>query len=303
MNKNYIRILISFTILFTLYNNLFSFPLTNQNLRIYQDVISSGGIAKGSSDKKIVLVSAFAQPALITHSVSSTGTIILAHGYFGGGMNYGLTVNYLKSTISNPSQRFLDTLKRIDGTATSPILMDKVEIIIKRLRDNKYFNGSGWVDKETWLKCNGTKLWYYNITRDIFDYGETYTIISRITDCTGAEERIGDGVTFTFIYSEDFKKSVACYPNPFKLSGSGNGKDTMTIEYYLPSDQKVNIAIYSINGELVKSFGKGVFKRKGLYRIQWDGKNDNGELVSNGVYMFIIQTESEEAIDKIVIIK
>ena len=65
------------------------------------------------------------------------------------------------------------------------------------------------------------------------------------------------------------------YPNPFT--------NFATIEYDVPTAQKVVIKIFNIRGQVVKTLVDEL-KGPGYYSVIWDGKNDNGEQVSSGVY-------------------
>lgn len=66
------------------------------------------------------------------------------------------------------------------------------------------------------------------------------------------------------------------YPNPFYNS--------TTIEFAIPDDEKIRLEIYDLRGNLVKSLIDSEFMSKGKYHIQWDGDNNLGQKVSNGIY-------------------
>ncbi|UCG93447.1 MAG: T9SS type A sorting domain-containing protein [candidate division WOR-3 bacterium] len=65
------------------------------------------------------------------------------------------------------------------------------------------------------------------------------------------------------------------YPNPFKTETS--------IYYQLPQANAVTIAIYNVSGQRIKTL---VNERKdaGFYTVRWDGKTQDDQRVSNGVY-------------------
>ena len=67
------------------------------------------------------------------------------------------------------------------------------------------------------------------------------------------------------------------YPNPFNPS--------TTIDYILPKDSDVNISIFNIKGQKVRTLVKNSFQ-KGKHSIVWNGKNDAGKSVSSGVYFY-----------------
>ena len=66
------------------------------------------------------------------------------------------------------------------------------------------------------------------------------------------------------------------YPNPFN--------NEVRIEFTLPNTQKVNLAIYNNQGQLVKTLIHNHTVLKGSFQIIWDGKDYNNVLLPNGTY-------------------
>ena len=69
---------------------------------------------------------------------------------------------------------------------------------------------------------------------------------------------------------------VKNYPNPFNPS--------TTIDFNLDMDSNVMLAVYDINGKLVKEI-KNEYLNSGNYSIQWNGLNNQGLEVSSGTYI------------------
>jgi hypothetical protein len=69
------------------------------------------------------------------------------------------------------------------------------------------------------------------------------------------------------------------YPNPFNLN--------TVIVYALPKTSEVNIQIYNILGQKVKTLVDEP-QTLGYKKIQWDGKDDNDNAVSSGIYFYRI---------------
>ena len=85
--------------------------------------------------------------------------------------------------------------------------------------------------------------------------------------------------------SDDFKTSCYSYPNPADLN-----KYQVTIEFNLDRNAKISVQIYTILGELVKSLAEDEFFLKGFeYKKYWDGTNDIGLKVVNGVYLIKVE--------------
>jgi len=69
-------------------------------------------------------------------------------------------------------------------------------------------------------------------------------------------------------------------PNPFNPATS--------IEYTIPFDTKVNIVIYDLMGNEIKTLIND-YREVGQYTINWDGTNHTGQFVSGGIYFYKLQ--------------
>ena len=67
------------------------------------------------------------------------------------------------------------------------------------------------------------------------------------------------------------------FPNPFNPS--------TTIAFQLPLASQVELAIYSISGQRVRTLISG-FLPAGHHRLQWDGRNERGAPVASGAYLY-----------------
>jgi len=65
-------------------------------------------------------------------------------------------------------------------------------------------------------------------------------------------------------------------PNPFNPS--------TTLRFGLPEAGHVTLAVYDVNGRLVRNLAAGRFEA-GRHEVVWDGKDDNGREVASGVYL------------------
>jgi hypothetical protein len=84
------------------------------------------------------------------------------------------------------------------------------------------------------------------------------------------------------------------YPNPFNL-------DTR-IAYYLPSESNVEISVYNIKGQLVKSYNRGI-EEVGDHFVHWDGKDSNYRDCASGLYFCRISSGSQAIVHKMLLIK
>ena len=86
------------------------------------------------------------------------------------------------------------------------------------------------------------------------------------------------------------------FPNPFN--------PTTTIQYAIPADGAghVELVIYNINGQKVRTLVNGTADA-GFYSVMWDGRNDVGEAVSSGIYLYRIVSGSFVKIEKMTFMK
>jgi len=89
-------------------------------------------------------------------------------------------------------------------------------------------------------------------------------------------------------------------PNPFNPQNSRNS--VTTIEYSLTKDSKIELSIFNIKGQKVKTLYKG-FRQKGDCTVAWNGKDENGSFVASGVYFYSLKTENKVTANKMLIIK
>ena len=74
------------------------------------------------------------------------------------------------------------------------------------------------------------------------------------------------------------------YPNPFTAA--------TTIEFEIPEPEPVTLRIYSLRGELVRTLVQGTPSAE-RNRVLWDGRDETGERVGAGVYLYRLATASE----------
>jgi hypothetical protein len=90
------------------------------------------------------------------------------------------------SVITEPKNNgTYNHLEKVSGTAIEPPSgtgLKKVEITIRGLDDDKYWDGTTWVSNETWLAVLGTSNWHYDLSSMIWTSGSNYQVMSRATD-------------------------------------------------------------------------------------------------------------------------
>ena len=98
---------------------------------------------------------------------------------------------------------------------------------------------------------------------------------------------------FTVINEQDIEIShVLNYPNPF----------TTNTSFYFEHNQNCNfldvsIQVYTVSGRVVKRINKRIhnegFRSQG---IPWDGRDDYGEQLSRGVYLYNLSVKNEQGL-------
>mgnify|MGYP001032363695 CR=1 FL=1 len=95
------------------------------------------------------------------------------------------------------------------------------------------------------------------------------------------------------------RKDIVVYPNPCYPDRG----QVVTIAN-LSFDSEVRIRIYDLAGDLVRALGKAETTIQGGSRTAiWNCRNDDGKLVSRGIYVYFILDGTEKRIGKIAIIK
>lgn len=84
------------------------------------------------------------------------------------------------------------------------------------------------------------------------------------------------------------------YPNPFNPSTS--------ISFTIPKASEIELNIYNIKGQLVKTLAKGSYSA-GKQSIEWSGTDNQGTKVSSGIYLYRLKTGNNVISRKMLMIK
>jgi hypothetical protein len=84
------------------------------------------------------------------------------------------------------------------------------------------------------------------------------------------------------------------YPNPFN--------PTTTISYSIPQDGNVELIVYNIRGQKVKTLISGT-QPTGDYNVTWNGKDENDRSVSSGLYLYKLRSSGKTAVKKMLLLK
>ncbi len=119
----------------------------------------------------------------------------------------------------------------------------------------------------------------------------------------------GSSMTFD-IYQAVFTKlpeitKIYSYPNP---SSTGQTK-LKIITTNLVETKNISLKIYDINGELIRESKTGEISQIAVsdnrveYEYTWNGRNESGEKVASGIYLYWFKANNNEKMGKVAIIK
>ncbi len=92
---------------------------------------------------------------------------------------------------------------------------------------------------------------------------------------------------------------VYFYPNPISFVQGGG-----MIHFELSASASITLKLYDGAGDLVTTLLNNRFQTAGMIEIPWNGLNDQGDMVANGVYFYVIEPESgDKEIGKIAVLK
>lgn len=132
-----------------------------------------------------------------------------------------------------------------------------------------------FVDAEVWPE---TTFWYE----------------LRVVYSDGSEDVVGSHVSAT----TTGRLSFALYtpmPNP--------SPGATSVRFDLPDHfGPVRLAVYSVNGRLVRTIVDGALER-GRYTMRWDGRDESGRTVSSGVYFCRLETDGQSRSAKIILLR
>jgi photosystem II stability/assembly factor-like uncharacterized protein len=83
--------------------------------------------------------------------------------------------------------------------------------------------------------------------------------------------------------------NVFVYPNPFNPD-----KGIGSIVFGLGKPATVTIKIYDVSNTLVRTIDAGNLPLGSSHAVAWDGKSNNGRILANGVYFYIIESSAGE---------
>jgi YVTN family beta-propeller protein len=150
-------------------------------------------------------------------------------------------------------------------------------------------NGNIYIgDALDWI--NNGKVYIYTLDEQLIT---TITVGVNPIDATfyGFEPGIADGPQF-----EDGIQ-LSNFPNPFSTSTK------ISFRLHRRDTENAEIKIYNIKGQLVKEFKIQNSKFKINGEVVWDGKDESGKQVPNGVYFYKLSAGEEAVVKKMLLLR
>jgi len=124
--------------------------------------------------------------------------------------------------------------------------------------------------------------------------GETLWVITEF-----AEDVVPENDTlFAHLGPVAIQERTERYELEFEVSPAPQG---FRIDYSLPANERITLAIYDVTGRTVKVLDEGM-QKAGRHRLAWDGSDEKGQLVSAGIYFVRLERQTITLSRKIVIV-
>jgi hypothetical protein len=103
---------------------------------------------------------------------------------------------------------------------------------------------------------------------------------------TGVDEELTNPSNDLFLYQN--------YPNPFNPETH--------ITFYLSHPGEMKLEIYNVTGQKIRTLISGL-QTAGEHSIVWKGRDDNGNVVSSGIYFYRLESDDTVKIQKAILMK
>jgi hypothetical protein len=91
-----------------------------------------------------------------------------------------------------------------------------------------------------------------------------------------------------------FKESLNCIPNPFS--------NKTNISFYLQKETRVSIDIFDVEGKNIRTLINSKLN-SGKHNIIWDGNDNSGNTVAEGIYFYRLKTKTSSFTKKVIFIE
>lgn len=175
------------------------------------------------------------------------------------------------------------TTKDILHNASNPILVGRgaMNLLYDAISEELYVNNFSDDAVQQLDPSNGEVIQTF-----LFGDGAQDMAILELERPTSVVDRISSRPTKFTLFQN--------YPNPFNPE--------TTIEFSVPSKLQVQIRIYNLKGQLIRTLIDQTLEQ-GLYSTIWDGKNDRGQNVASSIYFYEMKAGNFRASKRLTLLK
>lgn len=187
--------------------------------------------------------------------------------------------NFRSGDLVPENFKFIADLFDESGINTTGTIGHKLEAVIDGNENNKY-DMTNFYNSDTSYKSGTIE----------FDFSSLplgkHTLRLKVWDTynNSAEREIDFNVTTSGVAQVT---DIYNYPNPFK------DNTAFTFHHTYPNDVNVKIKVYTVAGRLIKEIDRPNISDK-FVMINWDGKDEDGETLGNGIYIYKLIVEAAD---------
>ena len=126
----------------------------------------------------------------------------------------------------------------------------------------------------------------------IFDSNESFTVIESLI--SNSNNKPVEVFYEENILNPELFALKQNFPNPFN--------PTTQIEFELGMSDNIELLIFDVNGRKIKELANGYFN-KGVHTFTWDSRDDFGNIVSSGMYIYSLISNDNISTQKMLLLK
>ena len=189
--------------------------------------------------------------------------------------------NFRTGDVINENSKFIADLFDESGINTTGTLGHKLEAVLDGNENNKY-DLTNFYNSDTTYKSGSIEYDFANLSIGRHSLKlKAWDTHNNSSEATIEFDVSSSGtLQVTNLYN---------YPNPF------SSNTAFTFQHNYPADINVKIKVYTVAGRMIKEIEKPNISDKFVV-IDWDGKDQDGETLGNGVYIYRIVVESVDGL-------
>lgn len=176
-------------------------------------------------------------------------------------------------------------IKNVPGTDPPEIASGDFWVLINWLQQTP---GSPGIGADADAPIDNRSMYYLTSSGWVPIAGVDIMVTAYVSDQpVGVEDNDDGNMPLTFELKQN-------YPNPFNPS--------TVISYQIPQSDFVRLEVFNSLGEKVRTL-VNENQEIGYYQIQWDGKNESGNQMSSGIYLYRLSAGNYVSVMKMVLLR